>query len=130
MAAGAIEPVCPPHLMRERRADSGDGWKIRGLVAFLWYSKVPTDFSAMKHDDAAGDRHLSAHDKGHHLRWSTFYDFNQLPATQQRHTNIAIATTIGEAKAIYSKVNKANADVGVVSFPLQVQQDSLSGCLT
>ncbi len=40
-----------------------------------------------------------------HLRWSTFYDFNLLPAAQQPHTNIAIASTVGMAKGIFSKAN-------------------------
>ena len=40
-----------------------------------------------------------------HVRWSTFYDFNLLPAAQQPHTNIAIASTVGMAKGIFSKAN-------------------------
>ena len=40
-----------------------------------------------------------------HVRWSTFYDFNLLPAAQHPHTNIAIASTVGMAKGIFSKAN-------------------------
>ena len=45
------------------------------------------------------------HGPPNHLRWSTFYDFNLLPAAQQPHTNIAIASTVGMAKGIFSKAN-------------------------
>ena len=41
LAAGAIEPACPPHLAQARRGGAG---RARGLVAFLWYSKVPLSF--------------------------------------------------------------------------------------
>jgi hypothetical protein len=35
-----------------------------------------------------------------HVRYSTYYDYNALPADAQKQTNIAIADNVGMAKSI------------------------------